>query len=264
MYGKVYACCLCTLMCVCVYVCLLLGCVLGREYTAHMGAHLVSSLLEDWTSLVPRLPDLFNVHEKEGGTWDLISRDKRWHEVMKEKRSTTVDFESVPYRGSTVHSVHYPEYRRLIIELESQRQIYCTHIYTHTPAIILFLTTRHTHTHTHTLTLLHPPSPPHTYTQVLPIGFQMFPFMCLKVNCQLGVAGVLLPATVVDLTWTVATPPDQPFPMATFTWNEIGFQRGVEWEGGVTEGSISPVEVGEGTGTEATVETKIRAKRSHG
>ena len=81
----------------------------------------------------------------------------------------------------------------------------------------------------------------------------------------MGVAGALLQATVVDLIWTVATPPDQPFPMATFTMNETGFPRGAEWEGEVTEGNTSPaVEVGEGTGTVATGEMKIRAKRSHG
>ena len=45
-----------------------------------------------WSSLVFRLPD---VHENRRGAWDLISQDKRWHNVIKERRSTTINFESI-------------------------------------------------------------------------------------------------------------------------------------------------------------------------
>ena len=50
-----------------------------------------------WTrlSLVP-VPMSFSMYMRErGGIWDLISHDKRWHDIMKERQSTTVDFESV-------------------------------------------------------------------------------------------------------------------------------------------------------------------------
>ena len=40
-------------------------------------------------SLFPRLPNHFNIHEKRGGAWDPISRDKCWHDFMKDGLSTT-------------------------------------------------------------------------------------------------------------------------------------------------------------------------------
>ena len=33
-------------------------------------------------SLVPRIPDLFNMHEKRGRAWDLMTCDKHWHDIM--------------------------------------------------------------------------------------------------------------------------------------------------------------------------------------
>ena len=51
---------------------------------------------------------LFNMHEKRGGAWDPTSRDKSWHDVMKEKRSTTVNFESVHQFQFIIHGYLNP------------------------------------------------------------------------------------------------------------------------------------------------------------
>ena len=56
-------------------------------------------------SLVPRFPDHFNVHEKRGGgPWDPTSRDKCWHDSIKERWSTTVDFKLVHQLQFIKHS----------------------------------------------------------------------------------------------------------------------------------------------------------------
>ena len=52
-------------------------------------------------SLVTRLHNLLNTHEKRGGAWDPMSHDKHWHNIVKERDSTTVDFES--FRQTSVY-----------------------------------------------------------------------------------------------------------------------------------------------------------------
>ena len=123
-------------------------------------------------------------------------------------------------------------------------------------SLISFMNNTHTHTHTH------------SHSKVLPIDSPVYRYTCPKVNCQLGVVGVLPLEIVADLTWTVAIPQD-PFPMVTFTWNETGYLREVEEVvGGAAEGTIIPEveEEGEGevTGTVATGGMRIRVRRSLG
>ena len=54
--------------------------------------------------LVLRPPDLFNIHKKREGAWYPISCNKCWHDMMKERRSATVDFKSVCQLQFTKHS----------------------------------------------------------------------------------------------------------------------------------------------------------------
>ena len=63
------------------------------QYNWHHHSHDYRYLAWEWgcyiciyTNLAPRLSDLFNVHEKRRRAWDLMSCDKSWHDVMKERR----------------------------------------------------------------------------------------------------------------------------------------------------------------------------------
>ena len=78
-------------------------------------------------SLVPTLPNLFNMHEKRGGARDLTSRDKSWHDVMKERRSTTIDFESVHQLQFIIHGSLKPS-RILLHSLEGFGTISSIHV----------------------------------------------------------------------------------------------------------------------------------------
>ena len=60
-------------VCVCVCVCLCLF-----VYWKLLSNRVFLSTFEYiWSSLVPRLPDLFNAHEKRGGAWYVKSREQR-------------------------------------------------------------------------------------------------------------------------------------------------------------------------------------------
>ena len=76
---------------------------------------------------VASLPDLFNVHEKRGGAWDPMSRDKRRHNVMKDGLSTTVDFELVYQLQLIKHRSLRPS-RILLHSLEGFGTISSIHI----------------------------------------------------------------------------------------------------------------------------------------
>ena len=93
----------------------------------HMQNNIVSSGGFVLWRLVPRLPDLFNMHEKEGSLGSNITWQKSWHDVMKERRSTTVDFESVHQLQFIIHGSLKPS-RILLHSLEGFGTISSIHV----------------------------------------------------------------------------------------------------------------------------------------
>ena len=73
-------------------------------------------------------PQCFNVHQKWGrGGGNAISHDKCWHDVMKDRQPTTVDFESVHQLQFIKHSYLRPS-RILLHPLEGFGTISFIHV----------------------------------------------------------------------------------------------------------------------------------------